>query len=318
MRTYGVVIGGAALCLLAAACGSVPAGSAGLTARAPKPARPAGPTLAGNKRLAEAEAKRLVSLAPVPAGAVGLSSAPAALPGPVMGSPEVASKADRTRYWRLPMSFTAARVWITTHRPRGLRTDSQVASFSRISELAGYGYAGPASPAWASAELDIGVAPAAHGQSVMRADGLVVWLDPVPGKDTLAGPRLRVLVTDHCPRTDHSVVGVTNPGAALDHALLPAGRPNAGLECYYFGLNTRPFQLRQQVRLDAAQARRVAASMARVPLSYEIGAVVSCPMDDESAEVIALSYPHRPDVDLWVALNGCGGVSNGYITSGFR
>jgi hypothetical protein len=235
-----------------------------------------------------------------------------------MGSPEVASKADRTRYWRLPMSFTAARVWITTHRPRGLRTDSQVASFSRISELAGYGYAGPASPAWASAELDIGVAPAAHGQSVMRADGLVVWLDPVPGKDTLAGPRLRVLVTDHCPRTDHSVVGVTNPGAALDHALLPAGRPNAGLECYYFGLNTRPFQLRQQVRLDAAQARRVAASMARIPLSYEIGAVVNCPMDDESAEVIALSYPHRPDVDLWVALNGCGGVSNGYITSGFR
>jgi hypothetical protein len=35
-----------------------------------------------------------------------------------------------------------------------------------------------------------------------------------------------------------------------------------------------------------------------------------------SAELIALSYPGRPDVDLWVRLNGCGGVSNGYIFAG--
>jgi hypothetical protein len=32
--------------------------------------------------------------------------------------------------------------------------------------------------------------------------------------------------------------------------------------------------------------------------------------------VLALAYPDRPDVDLWVALNGCGGVSNGYLTAG--
>ncbi len=56
--------------------------------------------------------------------------------------------------------------------------------------------------------------------------------------------------------------------------------------------------------------------MARMPLSHPDGEVVNCPMDDGSAEVLALAYPGRPDVDLWIKLNGCGGVSNGYITAG--
>ncbi len=29
-----------------------------------------------------------------------------------------------------------------------------------------------------------------------------------------------------------------------------------------------------------------------------------------------LKYPGRPDVDLWIKLNGCGGVANGYISAG--
>jgi hypothetical protein len=108
---------------------------------------------------------------------------------------------------------------------------------------------------------------------------------------------------------------VTNHDADLARSLVPAGRPAAGLECRYYGMNGHPFRLRSQQRLTAA-ARRVAASMARVPLSHVLGGVMSCPMDDESAELIALSYPGQPDVDLWVWLNGCGGISNGYIVSG--
>jgi hypothetical protein len=46
------------------------------------------------------------------------------------------------------------------------------------------------------------------------------------------------------------------------------------------------------------------------------GGVVNCPADDGSAEVLALAYPGRPGVDLWISLNGCGGVSNGYIDAG--
>ena len=36
-------------------------------------------------------------------------------------------------------------------------------------------------------------------------------------------------------------------------------------------------------------------------------------MDDGAAEVIALSYTGRPAVDLWVKLNGCQYVANGFI-----
>ncbi len=51
--------------------------------------------------------------------------------------------------------------------------------------------------------------------------------------------------------------------------------------------------------------------MARKSLSHPVGPIGSCLMDDGSAEMIALAYPGRPDVDLWVKLNGCLGVSNG-------
>jgi hypothetical protein len=55
-----------------------------------------------------------------------------------------------------------------------------------------------------------------------------------------------------------------------------------------------------------------------MPLSHPGGGAVSCPMDDGSAEVLALAYPGRPDVDLWINLNGCAGVSNGSLRSGQR
>jgi hypothetical protein len=108
-------------------------------------------------------------------------------------------------------------------------------------------------------------------------------------------------------------VGVTSHGADLERQLLPAAAAAGGLECRYYGLNGHPFQLRGVTRLSAAQARHVAATMSAIPLSHALGEVVSCPADDESAEVIALSYPGRGDVDLWVTLNGCTFVSNGFI-----
>jgi hypothetical protein len=56
--------------------------------------------------------------------------------------------------------------------------------------------------------------------------------------------------------------------------------------------------------------------MARVPLSHADPVVARCvPPGDGSAEVLVLAYPGRPDVDLF-KLDGCGGVSNGYISAG--
>jgi hypothetical protein len=88
------------------------------------------------------------------------------------------------------------------------------------------------------------------------------------------------------------------------------------LRCRYDGLNGHPFRLVAAERLGAAQARRAARAMARIPLSHVDGGVVNCPMDDGSFELLALAYPGRPDIDLWIKLNGCTWVSNGYIAAG--
>jgi hypothetical protein len=328
MRTRLAVAGGAALCVLIVACGSVPAGSGGRpqedsSRSGAAGSRPAGqtaghapPTAAGNRKLAVAEARRLLSAVPLPAGSARLSSAPRELSGPGMGTPGTASFVDKTRSWRLALSYRAAVAWLARIRPKGLRPDGSDQAYGPSVQSQGESYAGPASAAWAQAELGLEVAPARDGRSVMRADGQVVWLDPVPVRDTVTGRRLRVLVSGRCPARDDGVVGVTNHDADLAHSLVPARRPAAGLECRYYGMNGHPFRLRSQRRLTAAAARKVAASMARVPLSHVLGGVTICPLDDESAELIALGYPGQPDVDLWVWLNGCGGVSNGYIVSG--
>jgi hypothetical protein len=190
-----------------------------------------------------------------------------------------------------------------------------------------FDYAGPGSPAWASAQLEIQVVAAPGGTTVLRADGVVLWLDPVPLRDAPTGPRTRLTVAGGCPRSDvppglpareafpHGVANpaAADPGGDLKRRLLPAGTPTAGLECRYYGLNGPKFALRSATRLDAAQARRLAAAMTALPLSHAVGGVTSCPSDDETAEVAALSYPGRADVDLWIKVNGCPFVSNGDI-----
>lgn len=142
-----------------------------------------------------------------------------------------------------------------------------------------------------------------------------VHLDPGPVPIRAPGARVHVSVAGGCPQTDQSVAGVVNSGTDLRQRLLPAATPTAGLECRYYGLNGHPWQLRSRQVLSAAAAASLAESVARMPLSHATGGVVNCPMDDGSAEIIALSYPGRADVDLWVALTGCGGVSNGFIAA---
>ncbi len=260
---------------------------------------------------------RLLSLAPVPGEAVPLGSAPRSLPGPAMGTPGVSSLIDQVRSWRVPMPLSQSLAWLQAHHPRGLRDDgSDSAGGPGGITMIGYGYAGQGSPAWQSAELEIAVAPAGSGASIIRADGVVVWLDPSPVPDTMAGPRMRVTVAGGCPGSDAQFAGVSNRGTDLARRLLPAAEPTAGLQCRYYGMNGLARRLRTATRLNLAAARRGARAMAGLLLSHVDGARVSCPADDGSAEVVALSYPDRADVDLWIKLNGCGGVTNGYIAAG--
>jgi hypothetical protein len=236
-----------------------------------------------------------------------------------MGRPAVASLVDRVEAWRVRLPFAAARAWLSAHRPRGLTSDgtsSDGNNFTGRTTMTGTSYSGPASPAWQSADLEISTAPAGPHVSVIRVDAVIVWLDPRPVRSGPGAHPVRVTVAGGCPATDRGVTGVTSPGGGLTRRLLPPGPPTAGLRCQYDGLNGHPWHLVAATRLTARAARQAARSMARLPLSHTDGGSMSCPMDDLSFEVLALAYPGRPDVDLWIKLNGCRGVSNGYITAG--
>jgi hypothetical protein len=311
----------AAACLMIAGCGSVgvpalPPASAP-SARADLPSQAA--TAAGNRAAARAEAARLLPLTRVPRGAVRLARPPRSLPGPALGRPGVTSLVDRVMAWRMRLPFAAARAWLSAHPPRSLPADGSARSGNSLTgqtTMTGASYRGPASPAWQSADLEISAAPAGPGASVIRADAVIVWLDPRPVRSGPGAHPIRVTLAGGCPHSDKGATGVPNAGTGLARRLLPAGLPTAGLRCRYDGLNGHPWHLVSSRPLTAGAARQAARSMARMPLSHPDGAVVNCPMDDGSAEVLALAYPGRPDIDLWVKLNGCRGVSNGYIIAG--
>ncbi len=276
-------------------------------------------TAAANRAAARAEAARLLLLAMVPPGAVRLDRPPRSLPDPAMGMPAVTSLADRVAAWKVSMPFAAARAWLRAHPPRGLPPDGSARSgnaFTGRTSMTGASYRGPTSRAWQSADLEISTAPAGPHASVIRADAVIVWLDPLPVRSRPGTRPVRVTVADGCPASDRGVTGVINPRAGLTRRLLPARQPAGGLRCQYDGLNGHPWHLVSVTRLTAEAARRAARSMARLPLSHTDGATISCPMDDGSYAVLALAYPGRPDIDLWIKLNGCGGVSNGYIIAG--
>jgi hypothetical protein len=151
MKTSWIGAPAAALCLLAAGCGSAVAPQAARVSAD----RAAGPTLAGNHRLARAEAAKLLTLVPVPPGARRLRTAPASLEVPAMGEPGVTGLADAQQSWRLGMPVSAAASWIAAHRPARLKPLGYArASFSYT---AGYDYQGPSGPAWGPAQLDVGV-----------------------------------------------------------------------------------------------------------------------------------------------------------------
>jgi hypothetical protein len=304
------------VCVAVAGCGSAGVPASGPTHPAVTTSQVA--TVAGNRAAAQAEAARLVSLAKLPPGAVRLSSPPAALAGPSIGTPDVTSLVDQVVAWRAGLPIAAARTWLAAHPPRGLPSDGGAdGSQSAGVTIYGTSYRAPASQAWASADLEISVAPDGPVATAIRVDALIVWLDPRPVKSGPGAHPIRVAVAGGCPATDQGVTGVTNPGPSLTQQLLPSGQPTAGLRCQYAGGNGHPsWHLTAATRLAGPAARQAAGPMARLPLSHADPVVARCvPPADGSAEVLVLAYPGRPDVDLF-QLVGCGGVSNSYISAG--
>jgi hypothetical protein len=183
---------------------------------------------------------------PGPPGAARLARPPRSLPGPALGRPAVGSLVDRILAWRARVPFAAVQAWLSAHPPRGLPADGSASggnSNTGQTTMTGTSYRGPASRAWQSADLEISAAPAGPDASVIRADAVIVWLDPRAVPSGPGAHPVRVTIAGGCPPADQGVTGVANPVAGLSKRLLPPGPPTAGLRCRYDGLNGHPWHL---------------------------------------------------------------------------
>lgn len=269
-------------------------------------------TAEGNRKLAEREASRLLGLTPLPPGAAPTALRPAAFDGPALGTPMAASKVDRSAYWSVPASMAATRAWLGAHPPAGLGVAGSSSGRTLAGPVLGVGWSDKPSPAWSGASLEVGLTRDGR-VTVMRADAVVLWLDPRPEPARIGGARWRLTLQGGCPANRGAATGVQNPGPGLGSALLPDATPTGGLICSYNGLNGARYALRRTMRLDAQAATRIARAIRAISLTHVDNAVTSCPNDDDSVDVFVFGYAGQPDVDLWYARTGCSTLSNGRI-----
>lgn len=305
----------ALVALLAVGCGTAGAKDVLIVT-----SHPHGATAAANQKAAEREGKRLVDHAVLPGGAVRVDHGPKTLSGPGLGTPSVDTLVDAVGYWHVSTGLQATYDWLKQHGQGGLQPEASGGGefdhgqpvYESLSYWAGR------TAAYQSAELEFAVGDDGKGQSVVRVDGVVVWLDPKPVPDTGAVNRIHFDVSDGCPASDakgYALDGVDNSGNDLRSRLLPAARPTGALLCHYApGLNNKhPHALTRQVLLNANDAANVAAAANKLPLSHVDGGVTSCPAYDPGTALVAFSYAGRADVDLAVGLGGCASVGNGFI-----
>lgn len=273
-------------------------------------------TPAGNRHRTVREAHHLIALAPLPAARHRLTHAPRGLHHPA-AQPEARSLVDVKQFWRVDMSFRRAGHWIKTHRPRGLGASlsGTVGSHGRITSRF-VGFDAKDSAAWVQAQLEIEIERGAHGGSLWRVDGMALWLDPRPIRDTYRGRRARITTHSGCPASDQHFRDVRNSGTRLAKMMLPPDKTSAVLLCRYAGFNGKAFRLTAHHRYGPRIAARLAHQLRAMSLAHVDGGVHSCPMDDGSAAVAAFAFRDRPDVAIWIHATGCRTDDNGVIVGG--
>ncbi len=256
-----------------------------------------------NRHAAEREVSHLMALVRLPKGASRLAGVPKS--SPLAGNWYITegTQLDETRYWAVPITPQDPLAWVKAHPPAGLKLTGEGSGSGPLTMLT---YGAPATAVWVQAELDL---TEASETGIVRADAVVVWLDPRPLPDSAAGPRVRVEVRRGCPANTLHSVGVTNAGAIFATQLLPPGPPGAGLVCVYnYG------RLTHRLRLAGAAAQRWAAAVKALPLSHTDGTGSNCGTSSTKA-VLALSYTGRADADIWIDLTACGVASNGHLVA---
>ena len=209
MRILSVGVAGALASLLIAACGS--SATTGVTTASTManrtPAHPGSPTarptaLSNDPYYGRAlsEARSLLDAASIPPGAgTDHGSAPQALPGPIMGTPTSDHLIDVTRLWTVPKSMAATLAWIRAHPPSRLTASGRASGSGPAgTSSAGFAWSTPDSDAFSQAQLEIGVAADGADRSVVRADGIDIWISSTPASDPTSGSRVRVTLGGGC------------------------------------------------------------------------------------------------------------------------
>jgi hypothetical protein len=259
-----------------------------------------------------------MSLVRLPRGASAVQNSPSPLASPADGTP-APQDIDLSRFWRVPMSFGSASAWFLAHAPAGhLQRTGTSGGGGPGYQTSGVDYSDASAAAWQSAELEIGVTGETADASYVRADAVVVWLDPLPVRDIPTGRRIHFSVLAGCPSNDSGLPDVANSTSGLSAALLPDAAPTQALLCRYGGLNNHSTQLIGHRELDATAAQEYAVNVQRVPLAHPVGTapgIGRCPMDDGSTGYVAFGYSDGTSVDLKITLNGCTTVDNGAIVA---
>lgn len=256
-------------------------------------------------RRAVAEARTLVGAAPVPPGArVRHGSPPEALAHPMVGVPASNHLVDVSRVWVIPSTTVTAFAWITAHPPAGMTLSASTAD--------GVAWSTPDTDAYISAQLQVAVARDGPHATDMRADGMDVWLSTAPMKDAIGGRRLRVTVSGGCPATVGGYADVANSDPVLRTRMLPRAAPTGGLVCRYGTPRQGPAHP-PVVDLSAQSATRLARAVNAIPLGSAGSGLTACPAGQDVQVLLAFSYRHHPDADLWLHTHGCRTLDNGFV-----
>ena len=130
-------------------------------------------------------------------------------------------------------------------------------------------------------------------------------------RDTIGGRRLRVTVSGGCPTTVARYADVTNPDPVLRSRLLPQAAPTGGLVCRYGTPRQGPTPP-PAVNLTAQSTIRLSRAVNAIPLG-SAGNGLTSPAGQDVQTLLAFSYRHHPDADLWLHTRGCPILDNGFV-----
>ena len=226
---------------------------------------------------------------------------------------------DTTHWWIVPTSVRETVRWLSRHGPPNVRY-SVGGSGGDGSRFVGFHISDDTSQAYTDRAIQYSMAAIGIGHTALRVDGTALWLSSKPIRDTRGGRKIRVTVAGGCPRSVAGYHDIINPSSEdLMKQAVPSADPTAALVCRY---ETRspdsPIPLPKftpATALGSSGARKLALQLRTLKVGFDGGGIGSCPQGLITlTEIVVLSYPDRPDVDLWYGGGGCRSViANGFV-----